>query len=72
MPGLTPRQAETFNFIRAFISQNKYPPSQRQIATELGFKAVRSVQQLLGQLERKGFISHTAGVGRSLRVVAGP
>ena len=69
MPRLTPRQAELFSYVRAFISRNKYPPSHRQIAKQLGLRAVRSAQQLLEQVERKGYVIHTPGISRSLRIV---
>jgi repressor LexA len=69
MSQLTPRQAELFSFIHDFITKNQYPPSHRQIAVKLGLRAVRSVQQLLEQLERKGYVGHTPGVSRSLRII---
>ena len=70
MTTLTARESLLLIFIRDFIAKNKYSPSHRQMAANLGYKAVRSAQQLLEQLEKKGYIAHTPGISRSLQILS--
>jgi len=67
---LTMRQADLFKIIHRFISKNEYSPSHRQMAAQLGLRVVRSVQQHIEQLERKGYITHMLGVSRNLRIMS--
>ena len=71
MTSLTPRQQELLQFIEQFISANRYPPSHRQMAARMGSTAVRGVQQLLDQLQKKGYVVRTPGVSRGLRLLQG-
>ncbi len=63
-----PLKTETqrvYEFIKHFIKERGFPPSQREIA-EGCFMARSSVQRHLDVLEAKGLIEREIGIARSL------
>jgi repressor LexA len=78
--GLTDRQQEVLEAIRTAIERQGFPPTIRELQTELGIGSLRGVTIHLDALERKGYISRTpAGrtetgrrprASRSIRVLA--
>lgn len=52
--GLTPRQREIFEWVKAFIEQHGMPPTVREIRAAFGIKS-SSVFDLLRAIERKGY-----------------
>lgn len=78
--GLTDRQQEVLEAIRTSIERQGFPPTIRELQTELRIGSLRGVTIHLDALERKGFISRTpAGrtetgrrprASRSIRVLA--
>ena len=54
-----------YQFIKQFIEQRGFPPSQREIA-EGCYMARSSVQRHLDVLEAKGLIEREMGIARSL------
>ncbi len=68
MIGLTDRQAEVLEFIRAYTEGNGYAPSVRDISIRFDI-ALRAVSDHLDALERKGSIRRTDGVARSIVIV---
>lgn len=65
MKGLTARQEEALDYIRAYLSMHSFPPTVREIAESLGIKA-ESARDLLAALEKKGEIARIPGKGRGL------
>lgn len=68
MTALSTRERQLCEFIRAFQVAKAYLPSQRQMMQALGYKSVKSVQQLLTQLDRKGVVVRTPRAPRTTRV----
>ncbi|MEZ6197544.1 MAG: transcriptional repressor LexA [Planctomycetota bacterium] len=65
---LTPRQREVLDFIRRFLDERGFPPSQAEIAAALGLRSTNAVAQHLRLLEKKGALRTTAGAARGLRL----
>lgn len=78
--GLTDRQQQVLEAIRNAIERQGFPPTIRELQTELGIGSLRGVTIHLDALEKKGYISRTpAGTSpsgrrprasRSIRVLA--
>jgi repressor LexA len=71
MKGLTQRQREVFDFIRAFIRSNRYPPTIREIATSFHF-SVKGSYDHVKALERKGFLKCHENRSRAIEVTDEP
>lgn len=69
MPVISDKELQLYQFVKTFLQEYGFPPSQRQIMLGLKYKAVKSVQQLIHQLERKGLLDHHPGMSRTLRIV---
>lgn len=69
----TQRQAEVYEFVRDFIRGYGYAPSIREIGTHFGIRSPNGVIANLDALRRKGLLTWTDKVARSLRLTeAGP
>lgn len=55
-PDLTKRQAQIFDFIQAYLNENKIPPSMREICKGVGLSSPSTVHTHLKVLEDKGYI----------------
>lgn len=64
---LTKRQAGVFVYICDYITENKYPPTVREIADAFDIKSTNGVVEHLKALARKGFIEKDDFRSRSLR-----
>jgi repressor LexA len=67
MKGLTERQREVYNFIRSFISSNRYPPTIREIASNFRF-SVKGGYDHVKALERKGYLRCRQNRSRAIEV----
>lgn len=72
MQGLTQRQAQTLDFIRASIEERGYPPTLREIGEFMGIRSTNGVNDHLRALERKGYLRREDMKSRALRVVSDP
>lgn len=72
MTGLTARQEQVLGFIREFTHANGYPPTVREIGSELELSSPSTVHVHLGNLERLGFIRRDPTKPRALELVDGP
>lgn len=70
MNTLTPRQQQVLDFIRSFQKERGAPPSFREIALQLGFKSLNTVQQHLRLICQKGHIRLNPGKARGIDVYA--
>ena len=66
---LTDRQAAVLDFIKSEINKKGYPPSVREIGTELGLNSPSSVHSHLSTLEQKGYIKRDKSKPRALEVM---
>jgi SOS-response transcriptional repressor LexA len=66
---LTERQARVVETIRNYTDTHGYGPAVRDLADELGISSA-GAQRHLDALRRKGAITRTPGVARSLRACA--
>jgi repressor LexA len=67
--GLTARQEQVLEFIRASIRANGYPPTVREICAALHLSSPSTVHAHLANLERLGFIKRDPSKPRALDVV---
>lgn len=69
MKGLTPRQRDILNFIEAFIENNHYSPSYKEIMDHFSFSSAGSVYKFLQILKNKGKINLTKHSHRSTTTI---
>lgn len=62
-------EVELLTFVRAYADEHGYPPSTREITTELGFKSVESVHRILVHLREQGLVTWVPNHARTLRVL---
>ena len=67
MKGLTSRQQEILEFITASLDERGYPPTIREIGTQMGIKSTNGVNDHLKALERKGFLTRDDLKSRAIR-----
>jgi repressor LexA len=70
--GLTARQEQVLRFIREFTHANGYPPTVREIGSQLELSSPSTVHVHLGNLERLGFIRRDPSKPRALELVDEP
>ncbi len=70
MDELSGRQALILRFVRAYIADEGYAPSTRDIMEELRISSSSVVSYNLHKLAAKGYLAVTPHVARSLRVLA--
>lgn len=64
------KELEVFEFIKNYINVNNFPPSYREISTNVGIKSTNSVKNYVDRLIEKGMInkqgkkSRTIGFGK--------
>ena len=66
---LSPRRQEIYRFICAFTAQHNYPPTVREIASEVGLASPSTVASHLDKLEEAGLIRRNPNKPRALEVV---
>lgn len=69
MEGLTPRQEQVLEFIRASVRADGYPPTVREICAALDLSSPSTVHAHLANLERLGLIKRDPSKPRALDVV---
>ncbi len=72
MTDLTARQEQVLRFIREFTRANGYPPTVREIGSQLELSSPSTVHVHLGNLERLGFIRRDPTKPRALELVDAP
>lgn len=63
--GLTPQQTAMLQWLHAFITDNGYSPTIREIGEGMAL-STKTVQKRLRQLEERGRIHRAPGVARSV------
>jgi repressor LexA len=69
MKSLTPRQQAILDFIGAFLDENDYPPTIRDIQQELGISSTSVVDYNLKVLEERDCIRRNRNISRGIEVV---
>ena len=65
---LTERQRQVFNFLCNTIRAKGCPPTVREIADAFGFASPKAASDHLSALEKKGYISRSAGKSRNIKI----
>jgi repressor LexA len=66
---LSERQQRILEFLQEFISENRFPPTIREIGEEVGISSTSVVKYNLDALERKGHIERDSDISRGIRLV---
>ncbi len=66
---MSKRQKEIYEYIKKFLSENKYSPSMREITTGVGLKSVSTVHGHLDRLRDKGYIHFINSSPRTLQII---
>jgi repressor LexA len=69
---LTTRQQAVYDFIRNWCDVHGYPPTLREIASNIGVRSTNSVYNHLKILERKGYLTREDMKSRTWRPVDAP
>ena len=69
VPDLSFRQRHILNYIRSSIAARGYPPSMREIGTEVGLTSPSSVKHQLIALERKGYLRRDPHTPRAIEII---
>lgn len=67
---LTPVERKLWQYLIDFLGEHTYQPSVREIARHFRIPSTRTVTDLIGALEAKGYLRRTAGRSRGV-VIAG-
>ncbi len=66
--GVTKRQEQFVSFIVSFIKKNDYSPTLEEIAKQMGITPP-AVLKAIRSLEKKGVLTYTPSIARSIKVV---
>jgi repressor LexA len=69
MKDLSRRQQSILQFIERFLDENDYPPTIRDIQTELGISSTSVVDYNLKALEARGVIRRNSKISRGIELV---
>ena len=69
MEKLTKRQEDALNFIKTYIVSHGYPPTVREIATNIGVSSPATVQAHLDSLASKGYIKKGSNKNRTIELM---
>ena len=69
---LTPMQEKIYNYLRAYIRENGYPPAVREIGAAMGLKSPSTVHFHLKKMEEAGLIAINTGKGRAITLLERP
>ncbi len=61
--------AITLEFIRKFVDEKGYPPTVREICSQIGFKSTASAKYYLDKLEEQGAIKKGDNKNRAIEIV---
>jgi len=66
---LSPIEQELYHFLLDFLSEHTFQPSVREIAKQLKIPSTKSVTDLLGALEKKGYVEREAARSRGVKII---
>jgi repressor LexA len=59
------REQQIYDFIKAYMTENGYPPSEREIGDGVGLKSTSSVHSYLERMVLKGLLVSDNGSSRT-------
>ncbi|MFP4114296.1 MAG: transcriptional repressor LexA [Spirochaetota bacterium] len=68
MKGITRRQSEVLDYIKAFVGEHHFPPTFREISENFSF-SVKGAYDHVKALEKKGFVRIDTNRSRTIEVV---
>ena len=68
MEKLTRRQEDTLRFIKTYMVSHGFPPTVREIASELGLSSPATVQAHISSLTEKGYIKKGTNKSRTIEL----
>lgn len=68
----TKKQRELLTYLEAFIKQNNFSPSYREIMNAMGYKSVSTVASHVDNLVERGYIKKGSDGIRALEIVPAP
>lgn len=68
MEKLTKRQEDTLRYIKTYIVSHGFPPTVREIASELGLSSPATVQAHISSLTEKGYIKKGTNKSRTIEL----
>jgi len=68
-PPLSPVEQQVYHFLLDFLAEHTFQPSVREIGKQLKIPSTKSVTDLLGALEKKGYVSRAPGRSRGVTIV---
>lgn len=66
---LSARQRAVLAYLIAFLAEKGYPPTNKEVADNFGWRSINSAVNHLHGLQRKGWIDITPNVARGLRII---
>lgn len=69
LSNLSPQQARVYRFLRKFFEEEGKMPSLREICQAMGWRAIKSAQDVVQSLINKGFLEREDGKSRALRFI---
>ncbi|MBC75449.1 MAG: repressor LexA [Halobacteriovoraceae bacterium] len=66
---LTKKQKQVFDYIKEYIEENEFSPTQVEIKDHFGFKSLGSVQDYIRYLKNAGYLENDPNSVRGLRPV---
>lgn len=71
MDGLSQRQRDVLQGIRAIFQETGYPPTVRELGERIGLRSSCTVQRHLETLQRKGYITRNPTKARTIEITHG-
>src|SRR5215471_17674434 len=68
---ITARQRRVLDYIRRYVEQHQEAPTIAQIGKQFGMTSSASAHNVVGILEREGFIRRIPNVSRGIELVSG-
>jgi SOS-response transcriptional repressor LexA len=69
MIGLTPRQRDLLEYLRAFIGQNGFAPKLDEAAAGLGLKSKSTAKRLMDGLVERGFVRRVPNLACAIELI---
>jgi repressor LexA len=66
---LTPIERKVYHFLLDFLAERTYQPSVREIGRKVRIPSTKTVTEVLGRLEEKGFLEREHGRSRGVKIV---
>ncbi|MBL8958371.1 MAG: repressor LexA [Gemmatimonadetes bacterium] len=66
---LTPIERKVYHFLLDFLAEHTYQPSVREIGRKVRIPSTKTVTEVLGRLEEKGFLEREHARSRGVKIV---